>query len=234
MKSTLHLHSEALFRRLTLVALLLVLLHVVCMVVWYENLVPINEWLYFSFFDLDEEEGFGTWFSAVVLLLCGISSWFALMLSREREFKMRSGWLGLTIGFPILSIDEVVGFHEFLNTIITAVHWTFIGSILVLILGLLYWPFLLGLPNKTKLLMIVSGLFYIGGAIGVEMATITYEESDQLDTLAYNLWNAVEESLEMFGPILYIYAVLDWIGSQSHLQTMDGKKILFQCNMIRD
>lgn len=233
MKPIFYLNPEVLFKRLTMIAILLVFLHVVCMVAWYQDLLPLNDWLYYAFFDLDEEESLGTWFSAIVLMLCGISSWLAIMLSRERNCIMLSGWLGLAIGFPLLSIDEIAGFHEFINTIITTIHWALIGSMVVLILGCLYWPFLLGLPNRTKSLMVTAGLFYIGGAIGVEMATIPYETNKQLDTLAYNLWNAVEEFFEMFGAILYIYAVLDWVDSQSSEQGVGGKQILFQCHMTR-
>ena len=76
-----------------------------------------------------------------------------------------------------------------------------------------YLPFLWALPARTRWLFILSGAIYIGGAVGVEWATIWYEENDQLNTLAYNLWNAVEESMEMTGVILFIYALLGHIAA---------------------
>ena len=39
-----------------------------------------------------------------------------------------------------------------------------------------------------------------------------YEERELLDTLAYNLWNAVEEGLEMAGVVLFIHALLGYMG----------------------
>ncbi len=57
-----------------------------------------------------------------------------------------------------------------------------------------------------------SGVLYLAGAIGVEMSTDWYAEEDPLNTLAYNLWTAVEEGLEMGSIVLFIYAVLDYMG----------------------
>ena len=54
-------------------------------------------------------------------------------------------------------------------------------------------------------------MIYIGGAVGVEWATGWYEDNHLLDTLAYNLWTAVEEVLEMSGVALFIYAVIGHI-----------------------
>jgi len=34
----------------------LTLVHVVCTVGWYKELLPIDDWLYISFFDLDEDQ----------------------------------------------------------------------------------------------------------------------------------------------------------------------------------
>ena len=71
--------------------------------------------------------------------------------------------------------------------------------------------FLKHLNSNIRFLMILSGGFYIGGAVFIEMYTIHYEQTDQLNTLAYNLWNALEEFFEMFGIVLYNYTVLKYI-----------------------
>ena len=47
----------------------------------------------------------------------------------------------------------------------------------------------------------------------MERATDWYRDANQLDTLAYNLWNVVEEGLEMFGVVLFIHAVLAYLTS---------------------
>ena len=89
------------------------------------------------------------------------------------------------------------------------------ACVIVLVVATAYLPFLRALPVRTRWLFILSGAIYVGGAVGVEWATIWYEDNDQLDTLAYNLWNAVEEFMEMAGVILFIYTLLRHIAEHS-------------------
>ena len=51
--------------------------------------------------------------------------------------------------------------------------------------------------------------------MGVEWGTIWYEEHGRLDTLEYNLWNALEEGMEMVGVILFIYGLLGYIAQRA-------------------
>lgn len=190
------------------IAAALVLAHIMAMLIWYRDWLPIDDWLYFSFFDLDEEESLGTWFSALILFAAG-----QLALLQSRFSKAVVGgwslwWLLLAIGFHLLSLDEVAGFHEFVNTVVDGTHWTTFGAVLVLVVGVLYLPFLLALPARTRWSLILAGAVYVGGAVGVEWGTLWHEENDQLDTLGYNLWNALEEGMEMAGIILFICTLL--------------------------
>ena len=57
----------------------------------------------------------------------------------------------------------------------------------------------------------VAGCVFVGGAIGVEKWTDRYDERNLLNTLAYNLWNAVEEGMEMRGVVLFIHALLEYM-----------------------
>jgi len=205
------IHARAVGRFLLWISVGLTIAHIVSMVAWYKDLLPIDDWLYISFFDLDEEESLGTWFSTMILLLAGLLTLFHAKYRHGNSQRWHFCWWLLGIGFCVLSLDEVAGFHEFVNTVVEDTHWTTFGAMLVLALGLVFLPFLLALPTPTRLLFLVSGFIYVGGAIGVEWATIWHQENDLLDTLPYNLWNALEEFMEMAGVILYIYALLAYI-----------------------
>jgi len=185
--------------------------HCLSVIAWYEDLLPIDDWLYYSFFDLDEEESIGTWFSALILFGAGQLSWLLARIQRPSPNGKYAWWLLLAIGFHLLSLDEVAGFHEFINTIVEDTHWTTFGAGIALLIAIAYLPFLWSLPTSTRYLLMASGAIYLGGAVGVEWATIWYEDNDQLDTLPYNLWNGLEEFMEMFGIVLYIYTLLDYI-----------------------
>jgi len=195
-------------RRMLFVALALTAAHVMAMLVWYQDLLPIDDWLYISFFDLDEEESLGTWYSSLILLFAGLLSLLQARLSAAKKRSWVFCWYALGYGFMLLSLDEVAGFHEFVNTVVEDTHWTTFGLVLVGIVGLFFLPFLAALPPGTRWLFLLAGLIFVGGAVGVERATISYETNDQLDTLGYNLTTALEEFMEMSGVILYIYALL--------------------------
>ena len=191
-----------------LVAAGLAVAHVIVMFLHYRGFIGYEDWVHVAFFDLDEEESFGTWFSAVLLLYAGrLLLWQARSADAEGDPHYRA-WLVLAIGFHFLSIDEVVGMHEYVNTVVESTRWTTFAAVLVAFLGLAYLPLLRSLPSKIRFLFILAALIYVGGAVGVERATDWYDVHDLLDTLAYNLWTAVEETMEMAGVIVFIYALL--------------------------
>ncbi len=155
-------------------------------------------------FDLDKEESYGTWFSTGILAMSS-----ALLLLRARILRAKGEawhvwWLVLGIGFCVLSIDEVVGMHEYANTLMEDTPWTVIGAPIFALVALAYLPFLWHHRWRTALLFLVAGAMYGGGAVGVEHFT----DSD-VNSLHYNMWTALEEGLEMTGVIVFIYAVLD-------------------------
>ena len=195
-------------RMLALITAGLAAAHVIVMVFYFREFIGYDDWIHVAFFDLDEEESFGTWFSAVILLYAG-----RLLLQRSRAARADAdpwyrSWLVLAIGFHFLSIDEVVGMHEYVNTVVENTRWTTFGAAIVVVLGLAYLPFLRALPSRIRVLFIVAAVIYVGGAVGVERATDWYDVHRLLDTLAYNLWTAVEETMEMAGVIVFIYALL--------------------------
>lgn len=198
---------------LALVAALLAVVHVLVVVVYYKDVGGLRgeglEFWHVAIFDLDEEESFGTWFSTLLLFVAGI-----LTLAHARERRAASDgrhpwWRVLGVGFCFLSMDEVVGLHEYMNSLMADTVWTEVGALIALVVALAYLPFLWSLRWRTGLLFAVAGALYLGGALGVEHATEWYAEQDLLDALPYNLWTALEETLEMAGPILYVYALQD-------------------------
>jgi len=73
------------------------------------------------------------------------------------------------------------------------------------------------LPAQTRWLFILSGCIFVGGAVGVEMSTDWYADEDLLNTLAYNLWNTVEEGMEMAGVVLLIHALLKYVNQEQNV-----------------
>jgi len=65
---------------------------------------------------------------------------------------------------------------------------------------------------------IPSDAIFVGGAIGVELATEPFLYNDELDTLAYNLWTPVEEGMEMGGVIFFLSALFDYLKSSFRME----------------
>ena len=204
---------------LTAIVVGLLAVHIVLQVWHYQwDELP---WLLRQVFDVDEEDSLPTWYSATALLLASV---LLLLISRRKRIDQNPWvryWYGLTLAFAALSMDEVAGLHETLNSLIDF-SWAIPGGIFAALFGLAYLRFLLHLPSRTRWLFIIAGCMFVTGAVVVEMSTDWYDDEDLLNTLPYNLWNALEEGLEMGGVVLFIYALLGYMtsGRSAHVEVI--------------
>jgi len=203
------LPAERVALTLGAVMAVLVVVHVLAMQANFNPALGLKERFGFhywqlAFFDLDEEESFGTWFSSGILMMAAALLVHQARVLRAKGDSWHAWWLVLGIGFCIMSVDEIAGMHEFMNTMMEDMAWTVIGFPIFLLVGLAYLPFLWHYRGLTGLLFLLAGTVYGSGAVGVEHLT----DSD-VDSLHYNMWTALEEGMEMTGVIVLIYAVLD-------------------------
>lgn len=188
--------TDTLIKGLAITCAALLVIHIFLTVVHYR--VIELPWLLRELFDVDEEESVPTWFSSGLLLLTAVVLFLIAHLSQQCKDRYAIYWLGLGlgIGFAFMSADEIAGFHETLNSI-TETSWAVPGLILALLIGVFYLKFLSSLPAPVVVRFMMSGAIFVGGAIGIELATEPYLYEDALDTLSYNLWTPVEEGMEM-------------------------------------
>ncbi|MBV1876156.1 MAG: hypothetical protein KUG79_00810 [Pseudomonadales bacterium] len=172
----------------------LVLIH--CSLNYYHHRVENIPWLVQQLFDLDEENNIPTWFSSFLLLN---NACLLMVIGQSTRQAYKHHWRLLAAGFVLLSLDEVAGIHESINTAID-MNWAIPGGILVLLLGLAFIPFLLSLPFKIAGLYVISGGLYVAGVIGVELASADMDS----DRMAYGFATAAEELLEMLGALLFL------------------------------
>lgn len=194
--------------------LVLIVLHVIAMQANFNDSLGLKdnwgfEYWQIAVFDLDEEESFGTWFSAVILLYASILAFHAADLARSAAGSWYRWWIAAGLALASMSVDEVAGMHELLNTIYEDTQWTIYGFFLFVAAGICFLPFLWHYRWRTSGLLFVAGIIYIGGAIGLE-----HFSGDEVNSLQYNMLTAVEEGLEMAGVICAIFAILDFIHRQ--------------------
>ena len=190
----------------------LVLIHIALQAFHY--FIQELPWLLRVIFDVDEEESFSTWFSAVLLLICAVLLSLIAVSKKKLKETFVLHWYGLALGFCILSMDEVVGIHETFNTI-TEVAWTVPATWLTFLLLLIYWKFLVGLPAIARKQFLIAGVIYLSGGLLVEHLADYYVEAYEMDNFGYNLLTAFEEFLEMAGVILFISALLNFLAADN-------------------
>ena len=203
------LRAERVAFKLAAVVAVLVVIHVLAMQANFNPDLGLKEKYGFeywqlAFFDLDEEESFGTWFNSGLLLIAAVLFLHQARVLRTQEDVKHVWWLILGIGFCVLSIDEIAGMHEWMNSMLGDTPWTVIGFPIFGVVALAYLPFLWHHRWRTGLLFVLAGTIYGGGAVGMEHFT----DSD-VNSLHYNVWTALEEGMEMLGVIVLIYTVLD-------------------------
>lgn len=207
--TTFSLRAERVAYTLGAVMAALIVVHVLAMQANFNPSLGLKERFGFEYwqlsvFDLDEEESFGTWFSSGILAVAAVLALHQARVLRSQGPRWDRWWLVLGVGFFLLSVDEVVGIHEYVNTLMEDTPWTVFGFGIFALVGLSYLPFLWHYRWRTALLFLLAGAIYGGGAVGVEHFT----DSD-VSSLHYNMWTALEEGLEMAGAILFIYGLLD-------------------------
>lgn len=114
------LRAEQVAFALTTIMAVLTVVHVIAMQANFNEALGLKERFGFKYwhvaiFDLDEEESFGTWFSAVILLIAAALLVYQARVLRAKGDAWHRWWMLLGWAFCFLSIDEVVGLHEMMN-----------------------------------------------------------------------------------------------------------------------
>lgn len=172
-------------------------------------------------FDADGEQNIPTFWSVLLLLFSGLLLAVVAALHRKQRLPYAAHWAVLSAGFLFMAYDEAFRVHETLivpvgdllggtNLGLLYYAWIVPGAALVLVLALCFLRFIRHLEARTRLRFLIAGTLYIGGAIVIEAIGGSYAERVGLNNLTYNLITTVEESLEMIGLTVFIWALLQY------------------------
>lgn len=175
-------------------------------------------------FYLDYESNVPTWWSSFALAICaGLAATIAWASGSVRS--QRWHWTAISGVLLFLSMDEVAMIHEYpIDPMRDAFGfggalyypWVIPGAILVLVVGLSFARFAWRLPRETSLGLVLGGVVFVSGAIGVEMLSGVIADARGEATLTYALTITCEEALEMLGVVLVAGTLV------KHLQTHVG------------
>lgn len=172
---------------------------------------------------VDEEQSIPAWFSSSALLLCAV-----LLVSVSNNPPARTSppaWNVLAFIFLFLSIDEAVGFHEktvrpLRNALGTDgllyAAWVIPAGILVVILAVAYARFALALPGRSRNLVIIAAVLFVGGALVTELFGAAQAADSGQANLTYVTVSTMEELMEMLGVVTFLYALMMLSAPQHH------------------
>jgi len=180
---------------------------------YLKGLVPL--------FYVNAEQNIPTYFSVLLMLFAALLLAVIAVLNGKQKIPHVSKWAILSFGFLFMAFDEAFQFHERLSSPVGTLlgdsnlgvfyfAWVIPGIALVLVLGLFFLRFLLHLPATARLRFLMAATLYIGGAIGVELIGGSYAQLHGRQNWMYSMIATVEESLEMAGLIVFIWALLKY------------------------
>jgi len=178
---------------------------------------PENDWLWL--FSLSYEGNIPTWYSSSLLVLSAALLVVATLQALQTNASHVWHWGFMAVVMAYVSMDEFIGFHEHAGVIegtgIFYFSWVIPGAIVVAILALVYFRFLLHLPDDTRRAFLIAGMVFIGGALGVELVLGLWTETHTRHNLGYGLIDFVEESMEILGVTLFVLALIDHLHGAS-------------------
>jgi hypothetical protein len=173
-----------------------------------------------EFFHVGGEYNPQAWYSSLLLVLSSLLLFLISLGEQERISNQAGYWRGLSLIFFYLAMDEMLLLHErageWLSTHIQTAGvfrytWVIVAIPICFLIGAIYIRFLVRLPQRIRRLFIAAGSIYVGGALGLELISgivaSIYGEKTVFDFMVV----AIEEFLEKFGVIFFIYALLLYI-----------------------
>ena len=176
-----------------------------------------------TFFDLNQESNLPTWFSVMLMVTCAIHLALIAAMKVATSDHWSLHWTVLAILFLLMSMDEFIQIHErFIKPLRDAFGlsglmtnaWVLLAFPFLAVMVVFYFRFLLALPSRTARLFVIAGIVYVSGVAGVEMFSGLMKSELGIDSLGFTISTTIEETLEMSGMALFIYALEDYITRQ--------------------
>lgn len=169
---------------------------------------------------LDTEHCIGSFYSSVLM---GIAALLMTVIGQHEERKRtRYRWFFLAFIFVVMSLDESVSFHEVLINPLRPVFgfssflhfaWVVPGTLFVAAMGLVYTPFVFAMEKSTRNGVILAGVLYVSGALGLEAVGGHFHSIGGNTHPYYIAASMIEEMLEIVGLTLFATVLLQAVAA---------------------
>ena len=171
-------------------------------------------------FNLDEEYNVPSCFESGTVLFCSMLLFIIALNKKKSNDRFRFHWSLLAFIFFLMSVDELMSFHENVGGHVRSMFhtggflyfaWVLPAIIFLIILAFIYFKFIFDLPAKYRNLFIIGGVIYVVGALGFEMLGGDIRKLYTEESFTYAVLTNIEEVFEMTGILIFTYALLDYI-----------------------
>lgn len=169
---------------------------------------------------LDRETSIPTYYSSLLLLISAVLFGFIARMKQLSHSPYKYHWILLAVIFVLMSVDETASLHEQLNKPMRLMFnqggiflfgWVIVAIPVTILFVIAYLRFFFHLSRKTKILFALAAGLYIGGAIGFELIGAGYVSEYGQQNFTYFIIALIEESMEVTGLIVLIYALLEYV-----------------------
>jgi hypothetical protein len=167
-------------------------------------------------FTFDSEQNVSSWLSSALLMIGALLTlWIARIDDERRRF-----WTIQSLVLMLCSIDESVSFHEALISMFIGLReygallyypWIPVGAVFCAVYGLYALATLAQIGRAHAIRFIVSGVVFLTGALVMEAVSGVIASRVGEQAVAYAVSASIEDSLEIFGTILYLDAALAYL-----------------------
>ncbi|MGH2674490.1 MAG: hypothetical protein ACRDH1_03625 [Actinomycetota bacterium] len=172
-------------------------------------------------FNVNAEQNLPALFSSMMFLVAALLAGAVAHARRRLDRPDRGYWVTSTVLFVVLAVDEFGSLHEKaapgLRDLLDIGGgpqwsvWVLVAVPALALLLLFFLPFLRRLPRGIRRGFVLAALLFLGGAIVVELLGDWYAAGFGRSTLGFELIGTVEETLEMGGLAVLVYALLVYV-----------------------
>lgn len=171
---------------------------------------PLRRWVL-----LDQERNIPTLYACIQLGVASAAA-AAVALLRRDSVRQALPWLGLAVIIGMMALDEGLILHERLVDAIDlplvpdwlVFDWVVVIAPIALLVGLLYLPWVLRRAAYLRNGLLLGGVLFVLGAVGLETLSGVIAFRISAETNAYLLTSAAEELLELLGAATVMVVLL--------------------------
>ena len=226
-QSDIRIIPAKILKALLLIIFVILALHLVSLVMKF-GFDAVTGYGFITLFDLNTEANIPTYLSSALMTFCAIFMVLIYVNHKELATPWYRYWAFLALIFAIMSVDEIAQLHErsieplkhlfgIISGDLLTNAWVILAFVFLPLMALVYLRFLMAMESRSALLFIASGIVFVSGVVGVEIISGVMKGLYSTASLAFAISTTVEETLELLGLALFVYALTDYAARQRNV-----------------